>query len=280
MFALLPGLRVLGPSGPLIAKLGGSMMLPCYIQAPLPLEVLEVEWKRADSEALVHLFRDGEGKPEARDPAYSGRASFFTEEVERGNFSLLLTNLTTEDAGIYNCFVYGQQETGQTSVDIEYLIVTGGHAVSAYAREDVTLNCSVDSHIPPELLEEVSWTKVDQDIIVQVLQEGEVQEDFTHERFRERVEFFGPEEIHRGNFSLRLKDLRLEDKGLYRCEVLFGEFSAQTTMEINLELHVLGHSGPLIVELGGSVMLPCYVEAPIPLEALKEKVNAQWKICD
>ncbi|XP_037400164.1 uncharacterized protein LOC108431368, partial [Pygocentrus nattereri] len=228
------GLRVLGPSDPLIVKLGGSVMLPCYIQAPLPLEVLEVEWKRTDSEALVHLFQDGEGKPEAQDQAYSGRARFFTEEVERGNFSLLLTNLTTEDAGIYNCSVYSQQATGQTLVDIEFLVVTGGHAVSAYAREDVTLNCSVDSHMSPKELERVSWTKVDQDITVLVFQEGEVLTDFSHERFRDRVEFFGPEEIHKGNFSLRLKYLRMEDKGLYRCEVLSGEFSAQTTVEIHL----------------------------------------------
>uniref|UniRef100_A0A3B4DSZ6 Ig-like domain-containing protein n=1 Tax=Pygocentrus nattereri TaxID=42514 RepID=A0A3B4DSZ6_PYGNA len=227
-------LRVLGPSDPLIVKLGGSVMLPCYIQAPLPLEVLEVEWKRTDSEALVHLFQDGEGKPEAQDQAYSGRARFFTEEVERGNFSLLLTNLTTEDAGIYNCSVYSQQATGQTLVDIEFLVVTGGHAVSAYAREDVTLNCSVDSHMSPKELERVSWTKVDQDITVLVFQEGEVLTDFSHERFRDRVEFFGPEEIHKGNFSLRLKYLRMEDKGLYRCEVLSGEFSAQTTVEIHL----------------------------------------------
>ncbi|KAL6474809.1 hypothetical protein MHYP_G00158490 [Metynnis hypsauchen] len=230
------GLRVLGPSGPLIVELGGSVMLPCYVEAPIPLEELEVEWKRTDSETLLHLFQDGEGKPEAQNEAYSGRASFFTEEVERGNFSLLLTDLTTNDAGIYNCTVCSQQETGQTSVHIEFLVVTGGHAVSAYAREDVTLNCSVDSHILPELLEKVSWTKVDKDITVLVFQEGEVLENFTQERFRDRVEFFGPEEIHKGNFSLRLKDLRMEDKGLFRCGVLSGELSANTTVEIHLGL--------------------------------------------
>ncbi|XP_037399831.1 butyrophilin subfamily 2 member A2-like [Pygocentrus nattereri] len=113
------GLHVVGPSGPLTVELGGSVMLPCYVETPIPLEELEVEWKRADSEALVHLFQDGESRPEAQDQAYSGRASFFTEEVERGNFSLLLTNLTTKDAGVYNCFVYSQQETGQTSVEIK-----------------------------------------------------------------------------------------------------------------------------------------------------------------
>ncbi|KAL6474813.1 hypothetical protein MHYP_G00158530 [Metynnis hypsauchen] len=256
------GLHVLGPSGPLIVKLGGSVMLPCYTEAPLPLEELEVEWKRTDSETLVHLFQDGESQPESQNQAYSGRASFFIEEVERGNFTLLLTNLTTKDAGVYRCSVYRQQATGQTSVEIEFLMVTGGHAVSAYAHEDVTLNCSVDSHIPPEELEDVSWMKVDQNITVMVFQEGEVLTDFTHERFRDRVEFFGPEEIHRGNFSLRIKNLRMEDKGLYRCEVLSGEFSPQTTVEIHLGFSLI-HSMILILCsftcLCGSVLLLGYI---------------------
>ncbi|KAL7869894.1 hypothetical protein AOLI_G00138820 [Acnodon oligacanthus] len=183
------GLRVIGPSGPLIVTLGGSVMLSCYVEAPSPVEELEVEWKRTDSEALVHLFQDGEGKSEAQNQAYSGRASFFTGEVERGNFSLLLTNLTTKDAGIYNCSVYRQQETGQTSVEIEieHLIVTGGHDVSAYVGEDITLNCSVDSHIPPEKLEDVSWKTEDQQIPVLIFLNGEVLTESTHKRFRDSV---------------------------------------------------------------------------------------------
>ncbi|KAI4874924.1 hypothetical protein NFI96_021649, partial [Prochilodus magdalenae] len=254
-------------------------MLPCYVESPIPLDELGVEWRRADSETLVHLFLEGESNLEVQDQTYSGRTSFFTEEVKRGNFSLLLTNLTTKDAGVYNCSVYRQQETGHALVDIEYLIATGGQAVSPHVGEDVTLTCSVVSHIPPEELEEVIWTKVDEDITVLVFQEGVTQTGFTHERLRDRAAFFGPEEIHKGNFSLRLRDLQKKDKGLYRCEVFSGKFSANATVEIHwrkltrTRLDVLGPSGLLIVELGGTVMLPCYVEAPIPLDELK----VEWR---
>ncbi|KAI4872823.1 hypothetical protein NFI96_020813 [Prochilodus magdalenae] len=224
-----PGLHVLGPSGPLTLEPGGSVMLPCYVEAPISLEGLEVEWMRTDSETLVHLFQDGESRPESQNQAYSGRASFFTEEVQRGNFSLLLTNLTTKDAGDYKCSVYRQQETGQILMTLEYLIVTGGHAEFLYTRGNLTLNCAVASTIPTE---EVTWKKVDQETVVLVFQEGVIETGFTHERFRERVEFFGPKEILNGNFSLRLKDVRMEDKGLYRCEVSAGKLSAHTTVEI------------------------------------------------
>ncbi|XP_036427662.1 uncharacterized protein LOC118808885 [Colossoma macropomum] len=243
------GLHVLGPFGPLIVELGGSVMLPCYVEAPIPLEELEVEWKRTDSETVVHLFQDGESRPEAQDQAYSGRARFFTEEVERGNFSLLLTNLTSKDAGVYNCSVYRQQETGHTSVEIkeiERLIVTGGHVVSAYASEDITMNCSVDSSVPPEKLE-VLWKTVDQQIPVLFFEKGEVRTESTHERYTDRVEFFSPEERQKGNFSLRLKDLRTEDKGHYICEVSSGDFSANTTVEV-LQLGFSSmHTGTLLL---------------------------------
>ncbi|XP_072522990.1 uncharacterized protein [Salminus brasiliensis] len=228
------GLHVLGPSGPLTVELGGSLMLPCYVESPLPLEELEVEWKRTDSESLVHLFQDGESRPEAQSQAYSGRARFFTEEIKHGNFSLLLTDLTSKDAGVYSCTVYRQQETGQALVeikDVERLIVTGSQVTGAYVGEVTTLSCSVDSHIPPEELE-VSWKKVDQQIPVLIFQDGLIHQESTHERYINRVEFFGPEEILEGNFSLRLKDLQTEDEGLYICEVFYGQFSANTTMKV------------------------------------------------
>ncbi|KAG9267293.1 butyrophilin-like protein 2, partial [Astyanax mexicanus] len=270
LFYFLLGLHVLGPTDPLTVRLGGSLMLPCSTETLIPLEELEVEWMRTDSESLVHLFQDGEIRPESQNQAYSGRASFFTEEIKHGNFSLLLTNITTEDAGVYNCSVYRQDESAQTSVQIKRLTVTGGHVISAKADEAVTLNCSVDSHIPPEEMEEVSWKKVDQDILVLMFQDGEVKTESAHGSYMGRVEFFSLDEISKGNFSLRLKDLRTEDKGLYMCEVLSGEFSANATVEVQqLGLHVLGPTDPLTVKLGGSLMLPCYTETIIPLEELE-----------
>lgn len=110
--------------------------------------------------------------------------------------------------------------------------MSGAHVISAYAGEDITLNCSVDSHIPLEHIEEVSWKKLDEGILVLLYQEGEVLTESSHERYTGRVEFFSAEERNEGNFSLRLKDVRTEDKGSYICEVFSGEFSANTTVVV------------------------------------------------
>ncbi|KAL6474789.1 hypothetical protein MHYP_G00158290 [Metynnis hypsauchen] len=121
--------------------------------------------------------------------------------------------------------------SGVLSICDGHLIVTGGHVVSAYAGEHITMNCSVDSSVSPEKLE-VLWEKVDQQIPVLIFQNGEVQNESTHERYSDRVKFFSPEERQKGNFSLRLKDLRTEDKGQYICEVSSGDISANTTVEV------------------------------------------------
>lgn len=97
------------------------MILPCFVETPLPLDVLEVEWKRTDKEELLHLFQNGEDKPEAQYQSYRGRAGFFSEQVLKGNFSLLLENITVADAGSYKCVVYSYLEVGETYVTIQYV---------------------------------------------------------------------------------------------------------------------------------------------------------------
>ncbi|XP_058262389.1 CD276 antigen homolog [Hemibagrus wyckioides] len=229
------GFHVHGPPGPLIVQLGDSVMLPCFVETSVPLEDLEVEWKRNDRETLVHLWQNGESRPESQDQLYHERAHFFTEKIAQGNFSLLLTDVTNKDAGVYKCAVYTKLDSGETLIEIkeiERLIVSGSHVISAQAGEDITLNCSVDSHLPPENIEEVSWKKIDEDILVLVYQEGQILTESTGERYVDRVEFFSTEERNKGNFSLRLKNVRTEDKGLYMCLVFSGALSANTTVEV------------------------------------------------
>ncbi|XP_050958748.1 ICOS ligand-like [Labeo rohita] len=231
------GLIVKGPSGPLVAPLGSSVVLPCSVDQLLSVEDLEVEWKRTDPDTLIHLFQDGETQTGVQQEDYQDRAHFFTEEIQHGNFSLRLDNLKAEDEGQYTCTVQSQEETGETvveiKVDVERLSVLGlSHSISASVGEDVTLSCSVDSHITPEDFE-VSWMKTDEDedIMVLLYQNNEASPEASVERYRDRVEFFTAE-IPKGNFSLRLKSVRTEDIGVYMCHVFAGGLSANTTVEL------------------------------------------------
>ncbi|KAK1791209.1 hypothetical protein P4O66_013229, partial [Electrophorus voltai] len=217
-----PGLHVQGPSGPLVAQLGDSILLPCFTQVPLPLEGLRVEWRKTDAESLVNIFQHGGSRPELQSQSFSGRAHFFPDEISKGNFSILLRNVEKKDAGIYRCRVSLHRESSETEMeikDIERLVVTGAdRAVVASVGEEVILNCSVDSHLPANKIEQVSWRRTDGDIPVLLFQDNETFPESSHERYQGRTEFFIME-IPKGNFSLKLRNVKMEDKGEFMCEV-------------------------------------------------------------
>ncbi|XP_067237350.1 uncharacterized protein [Chanodichthys erythropterus] len=259
------GFNVRSPSGPLVVPLGSSVVLPCYVDEPLLTEDLEVEWRRTDSETLVHLYQDGESRPEAQQQEYHDRAHFFTDQIQHGNFSLRLDNLRAEDEGKYTCKVYSLEESGETVVqikDVERLLVSGSNrSVSAYDGEDVILSCSVDSHIKPEHFDEVKWIRTDEYIPVLLYQNNEAFPDSSDERYRDRVEFF-TDEIPKGNFSLRLKSVRTEDKGVYMCQVFAGGFSANATVVLEQLGFSLLHITVLVfcfISGSGAVLLCCLI---------------------
>ncbi|XP_051745023.1 uncharacterized protein LOC127509871 isoform X8 [Ctenopharyngodon idella] len=297
LLMIADGFIVHGPSGPVVAPLGSSVILPCYVDEPLLMEDLEVEWRRTDSKTLVHLFQDGESRPESQQQDYQDRAHFFTEHIKDGNFSLRLDNLRAEDEGEYTCTVHHQQESGETVVqikDIERLLVSGSdRSISVFVGEDVTLNCSVDSHITPEDFEQVSWKKTDEDeeVLVLLYQNNKVLPDSSHERYRDRVEFFTAE-IPRGNFSVRLKSVRTEDKGVYMCQVFAGGASANATVALERlgfsALHIIMMI--LCVSASGSALLLCcliYCRSPtkgsvvlhchVPPNLLTEDLKVEWR---
>ncbi|TTW40631.1 Butyrophilin-like protein 8 [Bagarius yarrelli] len=250
------GLRVHGPPGPLVVQLGDSVMLPCFVDPPAPPEELEVEWKRNDTGTLVHLWQDGKSRPESQNPLYRERAHFFTEEIAHGNFSLFIKNVSRTDVGVYKCVVYTHLEKAETLIEIEteHLIVSGGHVISAYAGEDITLNCFVESHVPPANIEEISWKKPDEKRLVLLYQDGEIMTESTAERYVGRVEFFSAEERSKGNFSLRLKNAQIEDIGVYMCLAFSGELSANTTVEVQQLGFSMMHIGIFLLSILGFVI--------------------------
>ncbi|RXN32913.1 butyrophilin 2 isoform X2 [Labeo rohita] len=118
LLLIADGFTLKGPSGPLVAHLESPVVLPCYVDELLPVDNLEVEWRRTDSETLVHLFLGGKSQSELQQQDYHDRAHYFTDQIQHGNFSLRLDNLTAEDEGQYTCKVYSQQDFGETVVQI------------------------------------------------------------------------------------------------------------------------------------------------------------------
>lgn len=89
---------------------GSSVVLPCQVDKRLLQRNLKVEWRRSNSETLVHLYQDDESRPKKQHRDYHNRAHFIVEKIKDGNFSLRLEKLKPEDAGKYTCKVYSDQD--------------------------------------------------------------------------------------------------------------------------------------------------------------------------
>ncbi|KAK2853088.1 hypothetical protein Q7C36_008289 [Tachysurus vachellii] len=224
----LQGLHVHGPSGPVVAHMGGSVLLTCFVESPLPLEALQVEWRKTDSDSLVGLFQQGKSRPDLQSQGFRGRVDFFAHELTKGNFSILLKNVVEEDAGGYRCKVNTAQDSSEVIMEVSNirgLVVTGADQnIFASKGEDVILNCSVDSRVPASEIEEVTWKRTDRDpeILVLLYQDSEIFPDSSHESYEGR--------FPNGNFSLKLMDVKMEDKGEFTCEVHTRNLSGRTTV--------------------------------------------------
>ncbi|XP_016523083.1 programmed cell death 1 ligand 1-like, partial [Poecilia formosa] len=90
---------------------GQIVSLPCRLPNNKPAVV--VQWTRPDLEPeYVLLFRDEQPDPENQHPSFRKRVELQDRRMEDGDVSLLLSNVTTNDTGTYECRVFQREATG------------------------------------------------------------------------------------------------------------------------------------------------------------------------
>ncbi|XP_039677278.1 myelin-oligodendrocyte glycoprotein-like isoform X2 [Perca fluviatilis] len=115
--------QVIGASQPIVAPLGGDVILPCHVEPQLNVEELTVEWWRPDvppdprdpqsNYRYVHRYHDKHHEENMKKPAYAGRTEMFTDGLKHGNISLKISNVEQSDQGRYRCQI---PQLGRASV--------------------------------------------------------------------------------------------------------------------------------------------------------------------
>ncbi|XP_028420465.1 myelin-oligodendrocyte glycoprotein-like isoform X2 [Perca flavescens] len=105
--------QVIGASQPIVAPLGGDVILPCHVEPQLNVEELTVEWWRPDvppdprdpqsNYRYVHRYHDKQHEEDMKKPSYAGRTEMFTDGLKHGNISLKISNVKLSDQGRYRC---------------------------------------------------------------------------------------------------------------------------------------------------------------------------------
>ncbi|XP_043954780.1 uncharacterized protein LOC122821024 isoform X2 [Gambusia affinis] len=89
---------------------GQNVSLPCRL--PNNKSAVVVQWTRSDLEPeYVFLFRDEQPDPEIQHPSFRKRVELQDRRMKDGDVSLLLSNVTTNDSGKYECRVFQREST-------------------------------------------------------------------------------------------------------------------------------------------------------------------------
>uniref|UniRef100_A0A4W5MWE4 HERV-H LTR-associating 2b, tandem duplicate 1 n=1 Tax=Hucho hucho TaxID=62062 RepID=A0A4W5MWE4_9TELE len=190
-------------------------VLPCSFQ-PGSEEV--IHWlKPEDKDLTVHSYYYSRDQLKQQSQPYRGRTALFNDQIPKGNASLLLRGLTLQDQGRYKCYTSTIKGNKESFINIavegtEYVHVT------CLFSEDCVLPCSFQ----PDSEEVIHWHKLEdkvpasQGLTVHSYYYSRDQLKQQNQPYRGRTALFN-DQIPKGNASLLLRGLTLQDQGRYKC---------------------------------------------------------------
>ncbi|KAL6483949.1 hypothetical protein MHYP_G00088220 [Metynnis hypsauchen] len=201
IFVYVRGCTLLGFSERSFSRSPGqSVLLPC----PCPKEHTNIypgrvtwSFSKTGTEDLTAVSNDTE--------SYRGRVWMFDRENSR-NFSLLISDLTEEDSGEYNCIADDHTPYVMLHVKDCTLSENQEKPIIRSPGQSVLLSCScTDQRTKPV---SVKWERVDS---------GGTEVSSETELYRGRVQMFNKNLP--ANLSLLISNLTEQDQGTYRCSI-------------------------------------------------------------
>ncbi|KAF5893097.1 antigen like protein, partial [Clarias magur] len=231
------------PQATVSARLNSSVVLPCKLTDAFTL-TSHVRW-RADDEIVFERSSDGTSAGKG----YEGRVDVPEDELRKGNCSLVLKNVSVADDGFYRTFVVEHLDKTNTDKiqEINRVILSvDALQISAHVGSTVILPC--DWRDLSITIPHVEWY-ADNDIVFERMGK----EAYPGESYEGRVDV--PEdELRNGNCSLILKNVSINDAGVYRSSMVV-QHPRKTVLVQKVQLSV--YTLQISARVGSTVILPC-----------------------
>ncbi|XP_059497235.1 uncharacterized protein LOC125448528 [Stegostoma tigrinum] len=90
---------------------GEQVVLPCIYKGKIPVSDLLVIWGRRKTE-IVHKFVYGNDNLREQDTQFINRTNLFKDQLEKGNWSVLISDLQKTDQDEYQCQIFWNTTVG------------------------------------------------------------------------------------------------------------------------------------------------------------------------
>uniref|UniRef100_A0A8C1UG39 Butyrophilin subfamily 1 member A1-like n=1 Tax=Cyprinus carpio TaxID=7962 RepID=A0A8C1UG39_CYPCA len=114
-------LTVVVPGDPIVAHVGSTVILPCWISPAQNAEALEIRWYRHDEFSNPILLYNHGKIQDVQEESHRNRSSLTLRSdqsggLKDGDVSLRLEKLTLQDEGSFHCYVSGDREYDKEEV--------------------------------------------------------------------------------------------------------------------------------------------------------------------
>ncbi|CAI5671422.1 unnamed protein product [Oreochromis niloticus] len=219
-------------------------------------KIIVLKWSRADlGDKYVLFYRNGHLDPENQHPSFKNRVDLQDRQMKDGDVSLILKNVTINDAGTYGCRAVMQEIFSWWLIRTINLHVVppDQKTVTAESGQDVTLTCRA----PNNKFIGVEWSRADLgDEYLLLYRDGQYVPDYQHPSFKNRVDL-QDRQMKDGDVSLILKDVAINDAGTYECRVYMAETDSWQLISIITLKVVPPDQKNITAESGQDVTLTC-----------------------
>ncbi|KAM6451963.1 butyrophilin subfamily 3 member A2-like [Liasis olivaceus] len=139
------------PNNPVVGYLEKEVILPCVLETlnPIANASLRIQWILEKSEKIeVKNYNRKHG--ETQDRRYEGRTELFASEINNGNMSLLLRNISLFDQGLYTCKIY--LDDWYYMILVQLVLAANGDdptiTLVDYKGQGIGLTCSSEGWYP------------------------------------------------------------------------------------------------------------------------------------
>ncbi|XP_071360156.1 butyrophilin-like protein 2 [Trachinotus anak] len=205
--------RLICPTQTIQAGEGDDVALQCRLDPPANLVDYTLDVTRADLHKVVHSYRHGKDHSDPQADQYRDRTTLTHEDLIRGIITLQISSVQLNDSGPYRCFVPDLKALCINNLTVGKYRLICPTSIQREESHNVTLQFRLD---PPANLgnSTLDVTRADLDKEVCFYRHGKDHCGPQMDQYGGRTTL-NHEDLIRGNITLQISSVQLNDSGLY-----------------------------------------------------------------